>query len=139
MVFLLWLTFLQISKSFVHSRPFTIATEAALHKCSCKKVLWKCAVYYMWTLMPKCDFNKVAKQLNWNHTLAWVFSCKSCCIFSEYLFLRTPLGGCFCSKFIRFLKIWVQYSLQLTDTLKGGHLWLADNFFFTGWILVKVS
>ena len=26
--------------------------------------------------MPKCDFNKVAKQLYWNHISAWVFSCK---------------------------------------------------------------
>ena len=33
----------------------------------------------------------------------------------------------------------LQYSLQLTETLKGGHLWLEDNFFFTGWTLVKVS
>ena len=23
-----------------------------------------------------CDFNKAAKQLYWNHTLAWVFPCK---------------------------------------------------------------
>ena len=36
---------------------------------------------YRRTPMPKCDFNKVAKQL---------FQ-KICCIFSEYLFLRTPL------------------------------------------------
>ena len=36
---------------------------------------------YRRTPMPKCDFNKVAKQLCW--------------IFSEHLFLRTPLGGCF--------------------------------------------
>ena len=28
------------------------------------------------TPIPKCDFNKVAKELYWNHTLAWVFSCK---------------------------------------------------------------
>ena len=26
--------------------------------------------------MPKCDFDKVAKQLYWNHTSAWMFSCK---------------------------------------------------------------
>ena len=26
--------------------------------------------------MAKCDFNKVIKQLYWNHTSAWVFSCK---------------------------------------------------------------
>ena len=30
--------------------------------------------------MPKCDFNKVAKQLYWNHTSARVFSCT----FAEY-------------------------------------------------------
>ena len=28
------------------------------------------------TPMPKCDFNKFVKQLYWNHTLTWVFSCK---------------------------------------------------------------
>ena len=27
------------------------------------------------TPMPKCDYNKVAKQLYWNHTSALVFSC----------------------------------------------------------------
>ena len=26
--------------------------------------------------MPRCDFKKVALQLYWNHTSAWVFSCK---------------------------------------------------------------
>ena len=31
---------------------------------------------YRRTPMPKCDFKKVAKQLYWNHTSAWVFSCK---------------------------------------------------------------
>ena len=48
------------------------------------------------TPMPKFDFNKVAKQLYWNHTSAWVFSCK----FSAYLrtpVLRTPLMDCFWS------------------------------------------
>ena len=31
---------------------------------------------YRRTPMLKCDFNKVAKQLYWNHTSAWLFSCK---------------------------------------------------------------
>ena len=31
---------------------------------------------YRRTPMPKCDFNKVALPFYWNHTLAWVFSCK---------------------------------------------------------------
>ena len=29
---------------------------------------------YTETPIPKCDLNKVAKQLYWNHTSAWVFS-----------------------------------------------------------------
>ena len=31
---------------------------------------------YRRTLIPKCDFNKVAQQLYWNHTSVWVFFCK---------------------------------------------------------------
>ena len=31
---------------------------------------------YRRTPMPKCDFNEVAFQFCWNHTSAWVFSCK---------------------------------------------------------------
>ena len=30
---------------------------------------------YRRTPMSKCDFNKVSKQLCWNHTSKWVFSC----------------------------------------------------------------
>ena len=44
--------------------------------------------------MPKCNFSKVAfLQLYWNHTWTWVLL-YIYCIFSEYLFLRTPLEGC---------------------------------------------
>ena len=38
----------------------------------------------------------VALQLYWNHTSAWVFPCKFAAYFQNF-FLRTPLGGCFCS------------------------------------------
>ena len=31
---------------------------------------------YRRTPMPKCDLNKVALQLYWNHTSAWVLACK---------------------------------------------------------------
>ena len=46
--------------------------------------------------MPKCGFNKVALQRVF-------FSCKFAALFSEHLFLRTPLDGCmqifcFCQK-----------------------------------------
>ena len=33
--------------------------------------------------MPKCDFNKVAMQLYWNHTSAWVLSCKFAAFFQN--------------------------------------------------------
>ena len=38
---------------------------------------------YWRTPMPKCGFNKVAKQLYWNHTSAWVFSCKFAAYFQN--------------------------------------------------------
>ena len=38
---------------------------------------------YRRTPMPKCDFNKVAKQLYRNHTLAWVSSCKFAAYFQN--------------------------------------------------------
>ena len=36
--------------------------------------------------MPKCNFNKVAKQLYWNHSSAWVFSCKFAAYFRNTIF-----------------------------------------------------
>ena len=38
---------------------------------------------YRRTPMPKCDFNKVSKQLYWNHTSGWVFSCKFAVMFQN--------------------------------------------------------
>ena len=49
---------------------------------------------YQRTPVAECDFNKVAKTLYWNHTSAWVFSCRFLYIFRTS-FLRTSLGGCF--------------------------------------------
>ena len=43
---------------------------------------------YRRTTVPKWDFNKVAKQLYWNHTLAWVFSCKFTAYFQNSFFLK---------------------------------------------------
>ena len=41
---------------------------------------------YRRTPIPKCDFNKVAKQLYWNRTSAWVFSCKFAAYFKNTCF-----------------------------------------------------
>ena len=39
--------------------------------------------FFRRTSMAKCNFNKVAKQLYWNHTLAWVFSWKFAAYFQN--------------------------------------------------------
>ena len=44
--------------------------------------------------MPKCDFNKLSLRLYWNHTSAWVFSCKSVA-YLQNTFSWTPLEGYF--------------------------------------------
>ena len=35
------------------------------------------------------------RQLHWNHTSTWVFSCGFATHFSEHLFMRAPLRNCF--------------------------------------------
>ena len=62
-------------------------TEAAPQRCSKKQCFENMLEIYRRTPITKCNFNQVTKQLYWNHTLAWVFSCK-------HLLLRTPLGSC---------------------------------------------
>ena len=36
--------------------------------------------------MPKCDFNKVAKQFNWNLISTWAFPCKFAVYFQNTFF-----------------------------------------------------
>ena len=57
--------------------------------------------------MPKCDSNKVAKEVYGHHTLAWIFSCKFAPYFQHTFSLRTPLDGCFC-KWYEFMKFGVK-------------------------------
>ena len=40
---------------------------------------------YMRIALPKSDFNKVALQLCWNRTSAWLLSCKFAAVFYEFL------------------------------------------------------
>ena len=47
------------------------SAEAARQRCS--EIMHQ---VYKRTAISKCDFNKVALQLYWNRTSAWVFSCK---------------------------------------------------------------
>ena len=77
--------FFHNQRSFLYSccNHCNINLHSKLHtkKQPCKGVLIKsCSEklqqIYRKKPMPKCVFNKVAKQLYWNLTLAWVFSCK---------------------------------------------------------------
>ena len=58
-------------------------------RCSHSEVfLWKgvlkiCSKFTGEHQMLKCDFNKVALQLYWNHTSAWVFPCKFAAYFQN--------------------------------------------------------
>ena len=57
--------------------------------------------------MTKCDFNKVALQLYWNHTLAWVFSLNLLHIFTT-TFPKNTYGGLLLSKsFWHWLRTYV--------------------------------
>ena len=84
--------------------------EAAIQRCSLKSCSENMQQIYRRTPMPKYDFNKVA------------------CIFSEHLFLRTPLNGCFCIGlklgFWHFKPIFLrmQFSLVATFFL---YFWLS--------------
>ena len=44
---------------------------------------------YIKAPMPKYDFSKFAKQLYWNHTSAWVFSCKFAPYFQNIFIFAT--------------------------------------------------
>ena len=82
--------------------------------------------------MPRCDFNKVEKQLFWNHTLAWVFSCKFAAYFQNiYFFLGTPLVRCFCNFFAWhfFMFHFVHVALFLCCTFFMLHFFLCCNLF----------
>ena len=81
-----------------------------LEKC----LLKICSKFY--TPMRRCDFNKVVLQRYWNHTLAWVLSRK----FSERLWFRTRLIGCFCSCIF-------SEHLLLRKHLDGYFSWLNDT------------
>ena len=49
---------------------------------------------YRRTSMPKCDFSKVAKQLYWNSTSVWMFSCKFASYFQNTLSKEPLRHGC---------------------------------------------
>ena len=90
----LWIminTFFGFSNSFAYlqKQPSVVVL---IKRCS--ENMWQ---IYKRPPMSKCDFNKVAEQFYWNHSLACVFCWKFAGLFSGHIFLRTRLDGCFCT------------------------------------------
>ena len=99
-----WTIYLTVKKKCLTKNESYFVNTSEIFRSYCQKqpsrgvLKKKCSEnmqqIYRRTPMRKHDFNKVAKQLYWNRTSAWVFS--------EFLhifripFLWTPLDGCFC-------------------------------------------
>ena len=64
--------------------------------------------------MPKCDFNKVALQLYWNHTSAWVFSCKFAAYFQN-TFPKNTSGGLLLKKKISQVPYGIRYKAKVSS------------------------
>ena len=75
-------------------------TEAAVQECSYKRCSENMHQIYSRTRMPNCDFNKVTKQLYWNDTSAWVFSCKFAAYFQNTFSWEHVLA------FVKFFSYW---------------------------------
>ena len=115
--------------------------------------------------MLKCDFNKVAKQLNWNRILAWVFSCKFVTYFQKN-FSKEQLwraassselslqAGWHCVKNVRirsfsgpyfpaFRLNMGRYSVSLRIKSKCGKIWTrkfpSRNTFYAVWLSLTFS
>ena len=89
------------------------------------------------TPMPKCDFNKAAKQLYWNHTSVWVFSCKFAAYFQNSFSLRTALNGCFheYNQFDLQLHQLITFSSTTSNITKKHHIHLNNIRYIDGVIL----
>ena len=119
------------------SSPSELFLGKGVLKINLQQIHWR-------TPMPKCDFNKVAKQLYWNHTLACVFSCKFAAYFKNTFSKEHLLGAASIISDDNFLvpvfqAIFLSHILhkydQLTRSSKSSflkntvnHLKLADHF-----------
>ena len=78
---------------------------------------------YRRTPMPKCDFNKVALHLYWNHTLAWVLSCKFAFqnnFFHKHLW-RTTTQCCFFNYQSAASRLTLDFEKLFCTILPAGH------------------
>ena len=79
-----------------------ITSKRNIWKHYCGGILWKRVLnnmleIYRITPMVQYDFNKLALQIYWNRTSAYLFYSKFAVYLSEHLFIRTCLEGSFCT------------------------------------------
>ena len=77
---------------------------------------------YRRTPMPKCDINKLALQLFWNRTSAWLFSCK----FAAYLQNTFPKN------------IWEQLLLNIVTPWKHSKIRGFSDIFFLTEVFIRI-
>ena len=82
-VFILYIQYFEEHRTelFYMRNCFRMTAQYTIQKHTSRSVLRKrcpenMQQIYGRTLIPKCDFNKIAKQLYWNQTSSWVFACK---------------------------------------------------------------
>ena len=90
--------FSEIFMNTTFYRRLPVAIEAALQRCYYKVYSENMQQIHR-TSMLKYNFNKLAWQLYWNHTSAWMFSCKFAAYFRETFSKRIPPEGWFRSYF----------------------------------------
>ena len=75
---------------------------------------------------PKCDFNKVALQLYWNRTSAWMFSCKNAAYFQNTFFLEQFWAAA--SERIKYIEnIWSIYKLLKINVKQVRSVLMRDE------------
>ena len=84
---------------------------------------------YRRTLMLKCDFNKVALQLYWNHTSTWLFSCKFAVYFQNTFVWLLLFFSQFCEFFQDICFIKHQWTAAF-HCMKSVHIWSYSGPYF---------
>ena len=79
---------------------------------------------YRRTPVSKCDLNKIAKQLYWNRTSAWVFSCKFALYFQSNL-SQEHLWVPACENKLELLYLLVSWKCYSTMSFRS----LIENFY----------
>ena len=99
----------------------------------CRSVI---SIRLLYNFIPKCDFNKVALQLYWNHISAWVLSCRFAAYFQNTFSLEHLWRAAFACIFGAVIISSFRWKLLVVKTTRRhwhllGLLLLTLNIFHT--------